>query len=137
MCSSDLFQLAHCVEEAAFPVPVTGANGDERMATEWQFFALAALVGIVQGGSQALSRSLFARMIPKHKSSEYFGFFSTFEKFAGIAGPAMFAASVTLFGSSRAAVLSVIAFFIAGGIVLTRVDVEQGEREAALGSELT
>ena len=107
------------------------------MTTEWQFFALAALVGIVQGGSQALSRSLFARMIPKHKSSEYFGFFSTFEKFAGIAGPAMFAASVTLFGSSRAAVLSVIAFFIAGGIVLTRVDVEQGEREAALGSELT
>ena len=104
------------------------------MTTEWQFFALAALVGIVQGGSQALSRSLFARMIPKHKSSEYFGFFSTFEKFAGIAGPAMFAASVTLFGSSRAAVLSVIAFFIAGGIVLTRVDVEQGERDAARGS---
>ena len=59
--------------------------------------------GTVQGGSQALSRSVFARMIPKHKSSEFFGFFSVFEKFAGIAGPAMFAASVTLFGSSRMA----------------------------------
>ena len=100
------------------------------MTTTWQFFALAFLVGTVQGGSQALSRSLFARMIPKHKSSEYFGFFSVFEKFAGIFGPALFAASVTLFGSSRAAVLSVIVFFIAGGAVLTRVNVEQGEAQA-------
>jgi UMF1 family MFS transporter len=100
------------------------------MTTAWQFFALAFLVGTVQGGSQALSRSLFARMIPKHKSSEYFGFFSVFEKFAGVAGPALFAASVTLFGSSRAAVLSVILFFVAGGLVLTRVDVARGEAQA-------
>jgi MFS transporter, UMF1 family len=64
------------------------------MSTAWHFFVLAFLVGMVQGGSQALSRSLFARMIPKHKSSEFFGFFSVFEKFAGIAGPALFAASV-------------------------------------------
>jgi UMF1 family MFS transporter len=100
------------------------------MTSTWQFFALAALVGTVQGGSQALSRSLFARMIPKHKSSEYFGFFAVFEKFAGIAGPAMFAASVTLFESSRAAVLSVILFFVLGGLVLTRVDVAAGEAQA-------
>jgi UMF1 family MFS transporter len=104
------------------------------MTSAWQFFALAFLVGTVQGGSQALSRSLFARMIPRHKSSEYFGFFSVFEKFAGIAGPAIFAAAVTITGSSRPAVLSVIAFFIAGAAVLTRVDVAQGEREAALES---
>jgi UMF1 family MFS transporter len=104
------------------------------MTAAWQFFALAFLVGTVQGGSQALSRSLFARMIPKHKSSEYFGFFSVFEKFAGIAGPALFAASVSIFGSSRAAVLSVIFFFVCGGLVLTRVNVAEGEahaREAA------
>ena len=101
------------------------------MTTTWHFFALAFLVGMVQGGSQALSRSLFARMIPKEKSSEYFGFFSVFEKFAGIAGPALFAASVTMFGSSRAAVLSVILFFVLGAIVLTRVDVAAGEAEAA------
>jgi UMF1 family MFS transporter len=100
------------------------------MTTAWQFFALAFLVGTVQGGSQALSRSLFARMIPKHKSSEYFGFFSVFEKFAGVAGPALFAASVTLFGSSRAAVLSVILFFMAGALVLTRVNVAEGEAQA-------
>jgi UMF1 family MFS transporter len=101
------------------------------MTTEWQFFALAFLVGTVQGGSQALSRSLFARMIPKHKSSEYFGFFSVFEKFAGVAGPAVFAASVTLFGNSRAAVLSIIVFFILGAVVLARVDVAEGEAQAA------
>src|SRR6185436_19708925 len=72
------------------------------LSNAFQFFVLAFLVGTVQGGSQALSRSLFARMIPRHKSSEYFGFFSVFEKFAGVAGPALFAASVMLFGSSRA-----------------------------------
>jgi UMF1 family MFS transporter len=103
------------------------------MTTAAQFFALAFLVGTVQGGSQALSRSLFARMIPSHKSSEYFGFFSVFEKFAGIFGPAIFAGAVTLTGSSRPAVLSVIAFFIAGALVLTRVDVAAGQREAMRG----
>jgi UMF1 family MFS transporter len=106
------------------------------LSTEWQFFALAFLVGTVQGGSQALSRSLFARMIPKQKSSEYFGFFSVFEKFSGIAGPAVFAMSVTLFGNSRAAVLSVIVFFILGAIVLTRVNVAEGEAQAAEASRL-
>jgi UMF1 family MFS transporter len=104
------------------------------MSTTWHFFALAGLVGMVQGGSQALSRSLFARMIPKHKSSEYFGFFSVFEKFAGVFGPALFAASVTIFGSSRAAVLSVIVFFAAGALVLTRVNVKEGEAQALRAS---
>ena len=100
------------------------------MTSAWQFFALAFLVGTVQGGSQALSRSLFARMIPRRKSSEYFGFFSVFEKFAGVAGPALFAGSVAMFGSSRAAVLSVILFFVAGAAVLTRVNVTEGEAQA-------
>jgi len=103
------------------------------MTAAWQFFVLAFLVGMVQGGSQALSRSLFARMTPRAKSSEYFGFFAVFEKFAGIFGPLLFGASVTLFQSSRAAVLSVIAFFIAGAIVLSFVDVEAGEAAAASG----
>ena len=100
------------------------------MSATWHFFVLAFLVGTVQGGSQSLSRSLFARMIPKHKSSQFFGFFAVFEKFAGIFGPALFALSVTAFGSSRAAVLSVIVFFVAGALVLTRVNVAQGEAEA-------
>jgi MFS transporter, UMF1 family len=104
------------------------------LMTESQFFALAFLVGLVQGGSQALSRSLFARMIPKEKSSECFGFFAVFEKFAGVAGPAVFAASIALFHSSRAAVLSVLLFFVLGAIALTKVDVAAGEAQAAAGS---
>ena len=107
------------------------------MTTAAHFFALAFLVGTVQGGSQALSRSLFARMIPVHKSSEFFGFFSVFEKFAGIFGPAIFAATVTLTGSSRPAILSVIAFFVVGGLLLTQVDVAAGEREAAVATKVT
>ena len=75
-------------------------------------------------------------MIPKHKSSEYFGFFSVFEKFAGIAGPAVFAISVTIFGNSRVAVLSVIMFFVLGALVLTRVNVAEGEAQAAEASRL-
>jgi UMF1 family MFS transporter len=103
------------------------------MTTVWHFFLLAFLVALVQGGSQALSRSLFARMIPRHKSSEFFGFFSVFEKFAGIAGPAIFLAAMKL-GSIRVAVLSVILFFIVGALVLTRVNVAEGEAEAAAAS---
>jgi UMF1 family MFS transporter len=100
------------------------------LSQTWHFFVLAFLVGMVQGGSQALSRSLFARMIPKEKSSEYFGFFSVFEKFGQIFGPLVFAAAVTISGSSRTAVLSVIFFFVAGALVLTRVDVAAGEAQA-------
>jgi MFS transporter, UMF1 family len=100
------------------------------MTAAWQFFVLAFLVGLVQGGSQALSRSLFARMTPPAKSSEYFSFFAVFEKFAGIFGPLVFGASVALFESSRVAVLSVILFFVAGAIVLSLVDVAAGEAAA-------
>ncbi len=100
------------------------------MRTAWHFYLLAALVGTVQGGSQALSRSLFARMIPRSRSAQFFGFFSVCEKFAGIFGPALFAAAVALTGSSRNAILSIIAFFIAGGLLVASVDVAEGERAA-------
>jgi UMF1 family MFS transporter len=103
------------------------------LMNEAQFFALAFLVGLVQGGSQALSRSLFARMIPKEKSSECFGFFAVFEKFAGVAGPAVFAESIALFHSSRMAVLSVLLFFMLGALALTKVDVAAGEAQASSG----
>jgi UMF1 family MFS transporter len=100
------------------------------MTTAMHFYLLATLVATVQGGSQALSRSLFASMIPRHKSSEFFGFFSVFEKFAGIFGPLLFAASIAIFGSSQAAILSVIAFFVVGGAILVFVDVDEGRRIA-------
>jgi MFS transporter, UMF1 family len=101
------------------------------MTTAWQFFLLSFLVATVQGGSQALSRSLFASMIPPEKSSEFFGFFGVFEKFAGIVGPALFAITVGATGSSRNAILSVIAFFVVGAALLWMVDVEEGKRVAA------
>jgi UMF1 family MFS transporter len=101
------------------------------MTTAAHFFALAFLVGLVQGGSQALSRSLFASLIPKHQSSEFFGFFSVFEKFAGIFGPLIFSLATGLTGSSRSAILSMIFFFVAGGVTLSFVDVEAGQRAAA------
>ena len=100
------------------------------LTTAREFYVLALLVGMVQGGAQALSRSLFASMIPRHKSSEFFGFFGVFEKFAGIAGPAVFALMILATGSSRNAILSINLFFIVGAALLTRVDVEDGQRVA-------
>jgi UMF1 family MFS transporter len=101
-----------------------------RMRTASDFYLLAILVGTVQGGSQALSRSLFSTIIPAHKSAEFFAFFGVFDKFAGIFGPALFALTITATGSSRDAVLSVIAFFVVGGMLLSLVDVEEGRRVA-------
>jgi len=100
------------------------------MKNAMHFFALAFLVGMVQGGSQALSRSLFASLIPKHKSSEFFGFFAVFEKVAGMLGPAVFAIAITLTGSSRNSIRVLIAFFAVGGLLLSRVDVEEGQQAA-------
>ena len=68
------------------------ASSARFMTTSTHFFMLAVLVGMVQGGSQALSRSLFASLIPRDRSGEFFGFFAVVEKFAGIFGPLLFAA---------------------------------------------
>ena len=100
------------------------------MTTATHFYILALLVGMVQGGTQALSRSLFASMIPPHKSGEFFGFYSIFEKFAGIFGPLLFDVTISYTGSSRNAILSVIVFFAAGAFLLSRVNVEEGRRQA-------
>jgi MFS transporter, UMF1 family len=100
------------------------------MKTAAHFYVLAALVGTVQGGTQALSRSLFASMIPQHKSGEFFGFFSVFEKFAGIFGPLIFAGTIAMTGSSRNAILSVILFFALGALLLVPVNVAEGQRVA-------
>jgi MFS transporter, UMF1 family len=98
------------------------------MKNATHFYLLAGLVGMVQGGTQALSRSLFASMIPPHKSGEFFGFFSVFEKFAGIFGPLIFAGTIAVTGSSRNAILSVIGFFAVGAAMLALVDVDEGQR---------
>lgn len=105
------------------------------MRTAAHFFLLAVLVAVVQGGSQALSRSLFASLVPRRRSGEFFGFFSVMEKVAGIFGPGLFTLAVWLTGSSRAAILSVIAFFAVGGWLLARVDVAAGQAAARAADE--
>jgi MFS transporter, UMF1 family len=105
------------------------------MRTALHFYLLAGLVGMVQGGTQALSRSLFASMIPRHKSGEFFGFFSVFEKFAGILGPLIYAATIAVTGSSQNAILSVIGFFAIGALLLWPVNVEEGQRVARAADE--
>lgn len=96
------------------------------MRTAAHFYLLAFLTGMVQGGTQALSRSLFASLIPAHKSGEFFGFYSVFEKFASIFGPLLFALAIAITGQSRLAILSVILFFVAGAAILSVVNVEEG-----------
>ena len=95
-----------------------------------EFWFLAWMVAIVQGGSQALSRSLYASMSPASKSGEFFGLYGIMEKFSAIMGPLLFAAAVALFDSSRPAVLSLIILFFVGIFLLTRVNVEEGRRVA-------
>ena len=95
-----------------------------------EFWLLAWMVAVVQGGSQALSRSLYASMSPASKSGEFFGLFGVMEKFSAIIGPLMFAAAGVLFGSSRPAVLSLIVLFFIGSALLMGVNVEEGRRIA-------
>jgi UMF1 family MFS transporter len=101
------------------------------MTTVVHFFLLAFLVATVLGGSQALSRALFARMIPHDRTSEFFGFYAVSERFATVFGPALFTISVMVTGNSRAAILAIIGLFIAGAYVLSLVNEEEGELAAA------
>ena len=95
-----------------------------------EFWFLAWMVAVVQGGSQALSRSLFASMSPATKSGEFFGLFGIMEKFSSFLGPIVFAWAAATFDSSRPAVLSLILFFVVGGFLLTRVNVVEGRQVA-------
>jgi len=95
-----------------------------------QFFAFAFAVAMVMGGIQALSRSLFAVLIPKHKAGEMFGFFGVFDRFGGAIGSFVFGMMLALTGSSRPAILSLVVLFVLGALFLSRVDVERGRRVA-------
>ncbi len=101
------------------------------LSEAWHFWALACAVAMVQGGSQALSRSLFCTLVPRGKSSEFFGFYSISGKFGNILGPFIFAVVSQLTGASRLGILSLIVFFLGGMFLLSRVDIEEGRRVAA------
>jgi UMF1 family MFS transporter len=107
------------------------------MKTAAHFYLLAILVGMVSGGTLALSRSLFSNMIPRDKSAELFGFFGMCEKLSGIFGPLFFAVAIGVTGSSRSAILLVSVFFVVGAVLLALVDVEAAKRVARTRDERT
>jgi UMF1 family MFS transporter len=87
-----------------------------------EFYYLAFCIGLAQGGIQALSRSMYARMIPPERSAEFFGFYNMLGKFAAIIGPVMIGWVGLISGNPRIGILSLLALFIAGGVILTKVD---------------
>jgi UMF1 family MFS transporter len=93
-----------------------------------EFYVLAFAIGLAQGGIQALSRSLYARMIPKERAAEFFGFYNMLGKFAAILGPVMMGWVAALTGSPRMSILSLLVLFLAGALVLVFVSEEKSKR---------
>jgi UMF1 family MFS transporter len=91
------------------------------LKTTLDFWILAMLVASSQGGIQALSRSYFARIIPRESSNEFFGFYNIFGKFAAIMGPLLVGITAQATGKTNAGVLSIVILFIIGGFILTRI----------------
>ena len=97
--------------------------------TATEFFVLGMVVGIVLGGTQALSRSLYATMIPESASAEFYGFYSVFSKFSSIWGPVTFGFIKQMTGSARLAIISLMIFFITGLILLAFVNEEKAKAD--------
>lgn len=111
------------------------------LRTALHFYLLAAAVGVVQGGAQALSRSLFAAMVPRHRAAEFFGLFGASGRLAGVAGPLVFGLAAQAAGTGRVGVAALVVFFVVGAWLLWRVDPAAGmaaarraELEAAGGA---
>jgi UMF1 family MFS transporter len=97
-----------------------------------EFYYLAFLIGLAQGGIQALSRSLYARMIPAGRSAEFFGFYNMLGKFAAILGPVMIGWVGVITGNPRTGILSLLILFLVGGLVLVKVKVQEPNRMSML-----
>ncbi|MFO8025559.1 MFS transporter [Thiohalophilus sp.] len=95
-----------------------------------EFYMMAVVIGLVQGGVQSLSRSLYARIIPPDKAGQFFGFYNMMGKFAAVIGPVLIGSVAFVTDSSRLGILSVIILFLAGAVLLLKVDVKEGERIA-------
>ncbi|WP_090866323.1 MFS transporter [Oceanobacillus limi] len=100
------------------------------MSSAFHFYLLAVCVGLVQGGAQSLSRSIFGKMIPEGKQGEFYGFYGISSKFAAIFGPFFFGLVGQLTGNPRLGILSLVFFFIVGILLLTRVNVDKGIEDA-------
>jgi UMF1 family MFS transporter len=97
------------------------------MQNTFDFYLLAVAIGLVMGGIQSLSRSMYARMIPVDQAAEFFGFYNMLGKFAAVLGPLMMGAASMLSGSSRVSILVIVLLFAAGGILLYRVNIKHFE----------
>jgi UMF1 family MFS transporter len=93
------------------------------------FFVLAVVIGLVQGGIQSLSRSYFGRLVPEGKSSQFFGFYNMMGKFAAVLGPLLTGIVARVTGDPRLSILSIVLLFIGGGVLL--VVAARAERRAA------
>jgi len=96
-----------------------------RMQSAWEFYSMAVMIGLVQGGIQSLSRSLYARLIPPDRAGAFFGLYNMLGKFAAVLGPLLVGAVSALTQNPRAGILAVLLLFAAGGMVLLRVKVEK------------
>jgi UMF1 family MFS transporter len=94
------------------------------------FYLLAVVIGLVQGGVQSLSRSYFGRFVPEGKSSEFFGFYNMMGKFAAVLGPLLTGTVAKLTGDPRLSIVSILLLFVAGAALLARTPVERGESRA-------
>ncbi len=101
-----------------------------RMEQVWEFYLLAVVIGLVQGGIQSLSRSFYARLVPKDKAGEFFGFFNMLGKFAVVLGPVLMGLVAMATGSSRQSILAIPVLFVAGALLLGLVDETAGKRRA-------
>lgn len=101
------------------------------------FYGLAVAIGLVQGGVQSLSRSLYARFVPKNHSAEFFGFFNMVGKFAAILGPLLLAATPFIIpaASARDSILALLPLFILGGGLLWKVDAAAGAADMQRGTQ--
>ena len=101
-----------------------------QISTALEFWILGVLISLVQGGTQAMSRSLYGSMIPESMAAEFFGFFSVFNKVGPFFGPLFFGVINDVTGSSRLAILFLVIFFILGFLALLTVNTKKGREEA-------
>ncbi|MDW2800787.1 MFS transporter [Clostridium boliviensis] len=94
------------------------------ISSVWHIFILGAMIGSAQGGIQALSRSYFAKIIPKEKSNEFFGFYNIFGKFSAIMGPTLMSLTTAVTGNARWSIIGIIPLFLVGFIIFIRLPLE-------------
>ena len=102
-----------------------------QLSEQWEFYLLAVAVGLVQGGIQSLSRSLYSRLVPVQQKAEFFGFYNMLGKFAAVIGPLLVGTIALLTNDPRSGILSVLLLFAIGGFLLAKVDVAKGTEDAA------